>query len=216
MKRIIALIFVTLGINSALAYDYNSDIINNKIKDEQQVLYCQKDNTWGANCTDSNFEFTKRITYGSGGYSLYEKDKKIYDTDTTYEFIHNNKLIGYNSHKLKFYNLIFENDKFQPTELSVEELNELFPDVEIVKVSEFNNDEITLYKPFFKTKTILLVNDTDKYFYKYQFENYKKQDELIRGLIEVSKAQTLVFSHFGSRDKLFPILTIHIKNKFTE
>ena len=98
--------------------------------------------------------------------------------------------------------------------LTDEQLKELFPNLEIIKVSQFQDNEITVKKPWFKDKTFLLVNDTTMDFYKYQFENYSKQNELIRGLFEANKPRTFIFSHFGSRDKLFPILTIHVKNSF--
>ena len=217
MKKTILLLAFAISMNSAFAYNYNNDLTNNIIKEEQQITLCSDTQNWNSNCNSKEEVFSKKITYGSGGFSLYEKDKKLYDTDTTLEFIHNNKLLGYNAHKLKFYTLEFNNDKFEHKELSDNEIKELFPDIEIVKTSHFNSDNsITIYKPYFKTKTILLVNDTDNYYYKYQFENYPKQDELIRGIVELNKAQTLIFSHFGSRDKLFPILKIQVKNKFMQ
>lgn len=215
MKKVAILLGIILSINSAFAYEYNKDLTDNIIKDEQQVQFCTDNQTWSLDCNSNAENFTKRITYGSGGFSIYEKEKKLYDTDTTLEFLYNNKLLGYNTHKLKFYTLQFDNDKFEPKELSDEEIKEIFPDVEIIKVSQFDeNNTITIYKPYFKAKTILLVNDTNNFYYKYQFEKYPKQDELIRGIVELNKAQTLVFSHFGSRDKLFPILKIQVKNKF--
>lgn len=214
MKKIILLMMLALTMNSALAYEYNSAMIDNAVKEDQQIEFCPIKNMWGRNFAINNLLFTKHITHGSGSFSEYELKKKLYDTDTTYEFLYNNQLIGYNMHKLKFYNMEFENDKFKNTVLSDIQLKELFPNVEIVKVSQFKDNKITLDKPWFESKTFLLVNDTDRDFYKYQFENYKKQDELIRGLFEVKRPGTLIYSHFGSRDEMFPILKIHVRNTF--
>ena len=217
MKKILIIVALMLITNSAFAYEYNSEFKNNIIKDEQIVKYCPSEQIWGDKCAEeNNIQFIKRITYGSGGYSIYEKDKALYDTDSTLEFIYNDKLYGYNMHKLKFYNLEFADNKFNRTELNTEQIAEIFPNIAIIKVSQFTNGELTLYKQIFKTISFMLVNDTDEFYYKYQLENYNKQDELIRGIFEISKAGNYVYSHFGSRDKLFPTLTIHIKNKLFE
>lgn len=217
MKRFIICAILLLSSNAVIAYEYSSEFNDSIIKEEQQIKYCPNTQTWGNNCNDENaMEFIKRITYGSGGFSIFEKGKALYDTDTTLEFIKNNQLYGYNMHKLKFFNLNFANDKFDKTELSEEQIKELFPNIDIIKVSQFTNGELTLYKPLFKTITFMLINDTDEFYYKYHLENYDKQDELIHGIFEISKAGDYIYSHFGSRDKLFPILTIHIKNKLFE
>lgn len=214
MKRFIILAIVLLSANTAFAYNYSQDLTDSIIKEEQQVKYCPESQIWGDNCSDENkITFIKRITYGSGGFSIYEKDKALYDTDTTLEFIHNNQLFGYNMHKLKFFKLMFENDKFNQTELNEEQIKELFPAIDIIKVSDFTNGEITIFKPYFKPKSFMLVNDTDETYYKYQLEKYQKQDELIHSIFEIPKAGNYVYSHFGSRDALFPTLTIHVKNK---
>lgn len=214
MKRIILLMTLALTVNGVFAYEYNHNMIDNAVKEDQQVEFCPIKKMWGRDFAINNLMFTKHITHGTGGFSEYELKKKLYDTDTTYEFLYDNKLVGYNAHKLKFFNMEFDNDKFRNTELTDIQLKELFPDVEIIKVSQFKDNKITLNKPWLKSKTFLLVNDTNRDFYKYQFENYKKQDELIRGLFEMKRPGTLIFSHFGSRDELFPILKIHVRNSF--
>ena len=123
-------------------------------------------------------------------------------------------MIGYNPYKLKFFELTFENDSFVKKVLTDEQIKELFPNVELVKISQFKKDEITLYKPFLKKKTFLFVNDTDREFYKYQFENYRNQTEFIHGIFEPRFARTYIYSHFGGRDKEIPPLKIVVKNRF--
>lgn len=214
MKKLILLAAGLLVFNSAEAYDYIPQMLNDTIKENQTVEYCPEQSVWTHNSDNNCITFTKHITHGTGGFSEYEFQNKLYGTGTTYEFLYNNQLIGYNAHSLKFYKIDFNEGRFVHTVLDDEQLKELFPNLEIIKVSQFQDNEITVKKPWFKDKTFLLVNDTTMDFYKYQFENYSKQNELIRGLFEANKPRTFIFSHFGSRDKLFPILTIHVKNSF--
>lgn len=213
MKKIFLFVALMLSLNSAMAYSYNPIIVNNGVKDGQVVQYCPKAHAWNENCLDS-LNFTHHYTIGSGGYSEYELNGKTYDTDSVYEFFYGNKLIGYNPYKLKFYDLTFENNSFKKVELSEQQVKELFPDLEIVKISQFENDKITLYKPYFKIKTFLFLNDTNREFYKYQFEHYKNQKELIHGIFEPRFARTYIYSHFGGRDSEIPPLKILVKNKF--
>lgn len=213
MKNIILILALAVSINAAFAYNYNKNVTDNAIKENQHLEYSAQDKTWTKTDSANKNSFIKRIPRGNGGYSEYEKDKKLSLTDTTYEFLYKNQLIGYNGHKLKFYKMTADNNEIQYIPLADNEIKELFPDVEIVKVSQFKDGKITLYKPWFKKKTFLLINDTDEFFYKYLFEGYNNQKELFKGILEISRPQTLIFSHFGSRDKLFPILKLTVKNK---
>ncbi len=213
MKKYIIFALLLFCSNQAFSYEYTPDIANNIVQEEQQIKFCPNSQTWGENCNDENsYTFIKRITFGSGGFSIYEKDKALYDTDTTLEFLINNQLIGYNMHKLKFYNLEFNDNKFQNSELNEEQIQKLFPNIKLVKISQFKNREITLEKPYFKPITFMLINDTPEHYYKYQLEKYPKQDELIHGIFDINKAGDYIYSHFESRDTLFPTLTIHVKN----
>lgn len=213
IKSFVLLTAIILSINATWAYNYNPVILNNGIKDNQIIKYCPKSGNWNEKCTDE-MVFEHHYTIGSGGYSEYKFNGNLYDTDTCYEFLSGNNLIGYNPYKLKFYYLKFQNNSFERTELTDSQIKDLFPNVEIVKLSQFNNDEITLYKPVLKKKAFLFINDTDREFYKYQFENYKNQSEFIHGIFEPRHAGTYIYSHFGGRDKEIPPLKIVVKNKW--
>ena len=113
---------------------------------------------------------------------------------------------------LKFFELGFDGNKITTRELKPSEVHDLFPNTEIVKISDFKEDKITLKKPFGKSRTFLLLNDTNRDFYKYNYENHGNGTELIKSIIDIEKPKKIVFSHFGSREPEFPELTIQIKN----
>lgn len=212
MKKLLLFTAFVLSINTANAYNYNPVILNNGVKDNQIIKYCPQSGVWGESCSDV-MQFEHHYTIGSGGYSEYKLNEKTYETDTCYEFLYGNKLIGYNPYKLKFYELQFKNNSFEKTELTDAQIQELLPNVKIVKISQFKNNEITLYKPFLRKTSFLFVNDTDREFYKYQFENYKNQKEFIHGIFEPRHAGTYMYSHFGTRDKQIPPLKLVVKNR---
>ena len=54
-----------------------------------------------------------------------------------------------------------------------------------------------LHKPLFKKKTILLVNDTDRYFHKITCKSKNIQDSEIKGLITIPRYGIIRFTHFG-------------------
>lgn len=232
MKKIIAALVILLFANTAFAYNYTKPVTND-VKDTQSLKYNIKTKEW-TKVQDTKNEtvqtppneinndeiiFTKYVTKGSGGYSVYENNQKQYDagSGTTYEFLDGTSLIGYNAHNLKFYRLDFDGEKITGKELTIPEIKQYFPDVQIVKISKFKNNKIELKKKWFKPETFMLVNDTNTDFYKYQFEEIKTY-QLIHGMFEIEKSkikpQRLIYSHFGSRDKMFPILKIKVRNSF--
>lgn len=237
MKKIILTLIAFLSMNCAHATYQLCDVVTNTIDEGQQVGYQIETKKWSRELSNADLIFTKHWTTGSGGYSVYTlenapKDKlkeisasekeiygnKIqnpnYETDTNYEFLCESRLIGCNIHKLQFYRLYFDGEKFLRQPLSDKRIKAHFPGVELVKVSQFKNNEITLYKPFFEKRTYMLINDTDRDFYKYFFEDYVGDNNFFRNIFEIKLPRTLVYSHFKSRDPLTPPLIIHIKGTF--
>lgn len=213
MKKLLITLTLLLTACTAFAYDYPS-YVKNDIKDGQTINYSIENKLWSRDTMPNETAFTKFMTKGSGGLSVFEQEQNQYEPGkdgTTYEFLAGSDLIGYNAHLLKFFKLNFDGEKISAEELSPQKVQALFPGVEIVKISDFKNNCIELKKPWFKKKTFMLLNDTSTFFYKYQFENVKKY-ELIRGIFEAHKPQTMTYSHFASKDEMFPALTIKIKN----
>ncbi len=233
MKKIVLLFIAFFMMNNAYAEYQLCDVVSNMIDEGQQVGYKTESKKWSRELSDADLIFTKHWTTGSGGYSVYTlenapeeavtigtaeelaaKKKPEYETDTNYEFLCQSRLIGCNIHKLQFYRLYFDGTQFIRQPLSDKRIKAHFPGVELVKVSQFKNNEITLYKPFFEKRTYMLINDTDRDFYKYFFENYVSKDNFFKNIFEIRLPRTLVYSHFKSTDPLTPPLIIHIKGTF--
>lgn len=217
------------------------DMTSNMVDEGQQVGYKIETKKWTRNLSEADLIFTKHWTTGSGGFSLYElenppeqevkpeqaktssteknqlaseKQNPEYETDTNFEFLCHDRLIGCNIHKLQLYRLHFDGKQFIRQPISDEKIKAHFPGAEIIKVSQFKNNEITIYKPFFKKQTYILINDTDRDFYKYFFENYVGENNFFKNIFEIRLPRTLVYSHFKSTDPLTPPLIIHIKGTF--
>ena len=194
------------------AYECDQMVLNS-INDKQIIDYNPLTKKWSRNLGLNDYVFTKHRTIGTGGFSEYIYKDKTYDTNSTYEFLYYTKLYGYNAHQMKFFELIFDGNEFQKRDLTKEEVQYLFPDVQIIMVSEFTDNEISVELPIFHKKAYMILNDTDQDFYKYQFEYYKGQN-LFNNIFEVNIPRLMVYSHFKSRDETFPILRINVKPKF--
>lgn len=211
MKKFLFLI-LSLIVFGSVSYAFEMDAsVLQSIKDKQIVDFNPKTRVWSRNLGLKDYVFTKHITVGSGSFSEYTYKDKTYDTNTTYEFLYYRKLYGYNMHLLKFFELDFNGEEFINRELTKEEVQNMFPDVEILMISEFKDNEIEVELPLFHKKDFMLLNDTDKDFYKYQFEYYKGTNRLFNNIFEVNIPRILIYSHFKSRDEMFPILKIIVK-----
>lgn len=213
MKKFLFLIMsLLIFCNIAKAYECDQMVLNS-INDKQIIDYNPLTKKWSRNLGLNDYVFTKHITIGTGGFSEYIYKDKTYDTNSTYEFLYYTKLYGYNAHQMKFFELIFDGNEFQRRDLTKEEVQYLFPDVQIIMVSEFTDNEISVELPIFHKKAYMILNDTDQDFYKYQFEYYKGQS-LFNNIFDVNIPRVMVYSHFKSRDEMFPILRINVKPKF--
>lgn len=211
MKKTLFLI-LSLLLFCSFSYAYTADPgVMNAIKDNQIVDYNPATQMWSRNLGLKDYVFTKHISVGTGSYSEYFLGDKQFDTNTTYEFLYNGKLIGYSGHLLKFFDLTFDGSNFKAVELTKDQVQTLFPDVKIIMVSEFENNEITIESPIFRKRAYMILNDTDRDFYKYQFEYYKTENSYFKGIFETRFPRVFVYSHFKSRDEMFPILKINVK-----
>ncbi len=181
-----------------------------KIPANTQVVYSPSSNYWsfGAMASD-RIVLTKKRSSGTGSYSEYycSNGRKAFQLGSNYEFIKEGMLIASHNADLKFYEVVYKNKKFKEKELDISQIQALFPDAEIIRISDFKNGVIKVKKPFFKKQLFLLWNDTDKNFHKYSYENIADSD--IKGLFEAKHAGTYKFSHFGD-----DVYKIKVRNGF--
>lgn len=176
------------------------------IYDNYQAVYNPVNDAWNTgSMADERVVLTKKTSSGSGSYSeyYYADGNLAVALSSNYEFVKDGKLIAVDNAGLKYYKVVYKDSKFEQVPLCNDELQKLFPKAEIVKISQFTNNKIKIKKPYRQDKIVLLVNDTDKDFYKYSYEPSDVQKSDIKGLIKLTKRGKIEFSHYGdNEDKL--------------
>lgn len=105
---------------------------------------------------------------------------------------YNGHILNYDENTLKFY----EDDAL----LDVQDLKKIFTDYEIILVSQFNeNKKLKIKNSFFKSKKILLLNDTKRTFYLFYIypEASRYSDPQIKSLITVHGKKNVRLKHAG-------------------
>lgn len=179
----------------------------NEIKEKSKISYNSANGHWSTKVNKKeDLYFTK--TKGFGTYFDYLTSNKSYafTTDCEYEFIAGNLFIGYSNKDLKFYTFSY-NGSLLKRELSDDEVKSLFPDYQIIKISEFSDKTNSLkIKKAWGDLRIILLNDTDKSFDNYTFSsgNAKIETYPISGLLTVSKPGMIQFSNSYGTSKENP------------
>lgn len=202
-------IFLTLLILFSVTLNaYSFDFIENNVYYNLQTLKWSSKRT-----TAKDIKLFYKLYPTSGGYSEYynNKGKLAIGPFSNKEFIYNGNLIGIDNGNLKLICYYYDNGFFRNKELDTATVNNLFPDAEIIKTSQFQNNSITLYKKPFEQKQYLIINDTNNNYYKYQFKPASISNENVNGLITVNKFGKITFSHYGDDNDFYPALKIHIK-----
>lgn len=206
MKKAASFIFIFCTLIAFCAPVFALD----PVYENDKVIYDTKTKCWSKEENKEGIILYKKTSSGTGSYSIYyyKCDKPAFQSGSNFEFIDDKKLIAVDNASLKYSKIIFDGSKFIQIPLEIEELKTIFPDVEIIKISRFKNNKLTIKKPLFKKKTVLLVNDTNEYFHKYFVSPESSANKNIKGLITLSKKFTKVkFCHLGEKDGL----TIYIK-----
>lgn len=206
MKKTASFIFIFCTLIAFYAPVFALD----PVYENDKVIYDTKTKCWSKEENKEGIILYKKTSSGTGSYSIYyyKCDKPAFQSGSNFEFIDDKKLIAVDNASLKYSKIIFDGSKFIQIPLEIEELKTIFPDAEIIKISHFKNNKLTIKKPLFKKKTVLLVNDTDEFFHKYFVSPESSANKNIKGLITLSKKFTKVkFCHLGEKDGL----TIYIK-----
>lgn len=214
MKKIFSLVValvisVVPLVNAAESSDYDFD----GVYDGYQVVYSPSANFFSnGGMVEDRIVLTKRTSVGSGSYSeYYLEDKLVLSLGSNFEFLKDGRLIAVHNHDLTFYEVIYKDGEFFEKKMNEEEIKEIFPKAQIIKISEFENKEVSIRKLPFQKLEVLLLNDTEQYFYKYFYEPKDVQKTDVKGLLEISEYGKIEFSHFGQDSESDPKLTIKIK-----
>ena len=209
MKKIfITFLFLISTALSAYSFDY--------IQTKQSVYYNPQTTKWSITQTSAkDIRLIYKMFVGSGGFSEYynNKGKLAIGPFTNMEFINNGDFIGVDNANLKFVKYIYNNGYFKAIPLDEKYIQSLFPDAEIIKISQFKNNEITLYKKPLEKKQYLILNDTKQGFYKYSYKPNNVRKTYVTALLDVNKFGKITFSHYGDDNDLFPALKIHVKKQ---
>lgn len=212
-------LFICLALLNCSLQAYASDLLKieyKNIKNNEKIFY---DGTnWTNKVSRKNTEyFQKRSSEYESNYSDYfaPSSGKIFSTGTGYEFINRGRLIGYSNYDLKFYEYELDKDlNLFCRELTAGEVEELFPKYKVVRISDFSQKTNGLkIKRGSKNLKLILLNDTDRFFYNYSFTtNNSKFDEYeIKGFLCIKKNGMIQFSKFGENTKNTPWYVLLIR-----
>ncbi len=213
MRRIAVLLCLCFLGACSRSYTFPTAVTQDAVTEGSQVIFLPSVGVWSnGGMAEDRIVFTKHVSVGSGSYSEYVSDKQTLYLPSTYEFLYQGRLIGYSAHDLKFYETVYKDGRFVTDPLAPTAVAEIFPSLPLVLISSAQNGEITVDKPFWRDEVFLLLNDTNESYYHYSFEDYTPPASPFKSYLVLDRAETLVFSHFGSSD--MPVLRLKISNSW--
>ena len=201
LKKFILFFFLSL-ISTPLVYS-NEDINQSEdICNIHQAVYNPNTQSWTTNEVkdDNEIILTKKTFEGASTYSqLFYPDERLALTLTSdFEFIKDGMLVGVDNNNLKFNQIIFNGEYFEEIPMTVQEVQKLFPNLEIIQLSLIDSDhKMWLSKPFFKKKDFLFINDSNKSYYKLTPRMKSLQKNDIKGIITIPFFGFFTLDHYG-------------------
>ena len=192
------------------------------VSDGQMIYYSYKTNKWYYQRPNQKskhiLDVVRYQIHTPEAYSEYSSLKgHVYaPAGSNYEFIYKGRLITYHIFDDKFFEIIYhkENKIFIEIPLEEKDIKRIMGNPKIIHISDFDKDnKVTVNKIPLKRQSFLIINDTDKYFYRYSI-NTSEKDRTIRTLFSVKKPTTLIYSHYVSDRDEFPPYKIRVKNGF--
>ncbi len=211
--------YYSLEINEAsteLIQNQPEDIINfQPPTDEERIeqsgysyIYSKSQNKWRKYSHNATFVPDDiLVSKGNNGkcfilyFSSYQRkylNQKL-PLDNVSTFIKNGKLYTFDYSNLKMDEILSDGNNFQIKKLPINEIQKLYPNIKIIKVSDFKNGylKITKNKP---SQTYLLLSDTDYSGYNYNVGgcgfDLKMDDDLAIFTINSNRAK-VVYAFFG-------------------
>ena len=215
LKKVLLVFILFVGLALATFAAEIKEIQYKNIKPGEKITVSENGN-WTYAGKKSEDGFIKQVTVGTSNFSEFylQNGEFLFSTGTNYEFIHNGSLIGYSNHDLKFYEYSMDKGILNQRELTEDEVSELFKSFRIIHISDFTSSTNSLRIKKNKSHCkIILLNDTDRYFYHYGFtsNNAKFNIYPLRGFLDITKPGMIQFSHFGDNTKDNPWFILLVK-----
>ena len=201
---LILFLFNILFFNSVYAQNIQT-IEYKSLKNGTKIKYsdCFWTNKVKKRDTDYFIRSVDRLNFDTITYLSKDGETKIV-SDWYYDFIYKGRLIGYSHNDMNFYEIIYYNDAFQTRMLSIDEVQELFPDFKLVKLSSFNKytNSLRIKKNKLHEK-IILINDINVNLANHIFTsgNAKFQKYIFPNFIKINSKGMLHFSEYGESTK---------------
>ena len=190
MKKTIFLIMLFLFSLAVKAEDFK-DIKYKNIENNEKIGIIDGNWTNKISRKNKNYYLKKTPSVFTSYSDYYSSNNDLaFSTNTNYEFIYKGQLIGYSNLDLKFYEYNFFDGEIHQRELCEGEIQELFPDYKIIKISEFSDTTNSLkIKKDKKDLKLILLNDTDASFNNYWFytNNAKYEPYKLKGFLDITK-----------------------------
>ena len=182
------------------------------LNDGDKAVYSLESGAWyvGEPVSDDDIVITKNLVEGTGSYSqyYYSDDTLAMTFCSNYEFIKDGTFVVVNNENLTYSKLIYNEGVFEEVPIELLDLQVMFPDAELVRLSHLDADgKMWISKIPFKKKVLFFVNDTDKYFYKLTAKMKKLQPIDLRSYVVIPHYGFYTFTHFGERNGKIRIYT---------
>lgn len=164
---------------------------------------------------NNNKTFIKNISFCEDN----SMDDICLSSPAVYLTLLNSKLYLFSPATLMLSEIKYDNNNgFNIVKLNLHQIQAIFPKAEIIKMSEFKNNEHTIYLSL-QPKQYLFINDTENIPYNYlQYSFSSNTDvlfsQIIPNLFQPNKAGTIIYSRYGENSCTTdnPCYYIHIKN----
>lgn len=196
MKRCLFIIVFLFGSN-CLAFDYNV------IQDNSEVVYSPAFLQWSQASAHRDDIVFKKSEVG------YITDSVEIKLNSDFQFLYLGRFFGVDNSMLKYYELEYINDSFVERPLNYDEVQEIFADFDVLKISDFNRGSYTIINHC-DEKYILLYNDTEE-----SFANYVVLPEVyfasfgINGIIRLPDRGKILFMNKEEPEK--QVYTIRVR-----
>ena len=182
MKIHLSALFLIISLFSySYAFEYDA------LSDNDNIFYKQNCHAW-SKCidTDKDLLIKKYTQECEKDKTVLEYGNKILKLNSDFECLFGCRFIGINNRNFKFYEVIYEDGEFKEKLLSFEQVENLFENIDVIKISDFKKGVYTIYNST-EGKEILLYNDTAEEFDDYFVTPKECADKNIKSIIKLPR-----------------------------